>query len=182
VPFLTTADVIAAIRMAALGRDAQAPLELLGESGGGMKAALFFSLLFTAVAMAGAFAHVFEMAHKMELKADDYLIVQQIYRGWSLLGIPIFGALFSTLGLTVMARRDSRLFPLSLIAFLCIMGAQAIFWLFTYPVNQETRNWTILPESWIQLRKQWEYSHAAGAALNFIAFLTLLGAALTRRP
>jgi ABC-type cobalamin transport system permease subunit len=141
---------------------------------------LFCSLLFTAFAMAAGFAHVFEMPNKITLKADEYLIVQQIYRGWSLLAIVVLGSLFSTLALTVMARRHPRLFRLAITAFLCIVGTQVIFWLFTYPVNQQTRNWTILPENWMQLRKQWEYSHAAGAALDLSAFIILLVMALSR--
>jgi hypothetical protein len=146
-----------------------------------MNTALFISLLFTSLAMAAGFAHVFALPNKIRLIAEDYLIVQQIYRGWSLLGIVVLGALFSTLILTFMARGDSRLFRRSLIAFLCILGAQIIFWTFTYPANQQTRNWTILPDNWLQLRNQWEYSHAAGAALDLVALIILLRAALPRR-
>jgi hypothetical protein len=36
----------------------------------------------------------------------------------------------------------------------------------------------MLPDNWTRLRAQWEYSHAAGAALNLSAFVTLLWAAL----
>lgn len=64
----------------------------------------FISVLLTAVAMAGGFAHLFELPNKMDLSREDYLTVQQIYRGWALLGIPIFGALVSTAVLTVMVR------------------------------------------------------------------------------
>ena len=85
-----------------------------------MNTALFVSLLFTAFAMAGGLAHVFELPNKITLTADDYLIVQQIYRGWSLLGIVIFGSLFSTLALAVLARRNARIFPLAISAFSCI--------------------------------------------------------------
>ena len=46
-----------------------------------MKIALFLSLLFTALALAGGFAHLFELLNKIELSAQDYLTVQQIYRG-----------------------------------------------------------------------------------------------------
>ena len=56
-----------------------------------------------------------------------------------------------------------------------------IVWIFTYPVNQTTRNWTILPKNWMQLRQQWEYSHAADATLDLLAFIALLVAALTKR-
>jgi hypothetical protein len=145
-----------------------------------MKAVLFSSLLFTGLAMAAAFAHVFELPNKIGMSAEDYLVVQQIYRGWSLLGIVVFGALFSTLALTILARSNPGQFGLAVAAFLCIVGAQIIFWAFTYPANQATRNWTVLPENWLELRARWEYSHAAGAALDLVAFITLLLAAITR--
>jgi hypothetical protein len=145
-----------------------------------MTAALFCSLIFTAFAMAGSLAHVFELPNKITLSAEHYLVVQQIYRGWSLLGIVVFGALISTLVLTVMARRSPKLFRLALAAFLALVGTQIIFWIFTYPANQQTQNWTILPENWIALRSRWEYSHAAGACLNLVAFITLVSASLAR--
>jgi hypothetical protein len=39
--------------------------------------------------------------------------------------------------------------------------------------HQQTSNWTMLPETWETLRMQWEYSHAASAVLNLIAFIAL---------
>ena len=134
----------------------------------------FLALLFVVLAMVPAFAHLLELPNKIGLPRDEYLVVQQIYRGWALLGIVVFGALLSTLILTVILRQQRRPFILSLIAFLCIVGTQVVFWTFTYPTNQETQNWTILPEHWPALRRQWEYSHATSAGLNFIAFVALV--------
>jgi hypothetical protein len=138
----------------------------------------FLSLLFTALAMAASLAHLYELPHKIRMPAREYLVVQQIYRGWSLLGIVVFGSLLSTLVLTVLVRGDlQKTFAMTLTALLCIVGAQVIFWVFTYPVNQQTQNWTLLPENWAHLRSRWEYSHAAGAALNLTAFISLTLAA-----
>jgi hypothetical protein len=53
-------------------------------------------------------------------------------------------------------------------------------WTFTYPANQATNNWTVLPPNWQDLRSQWEYSHATGAGLNFIALITLIVSVLVR--
>jgi hypothetical protein len=136
-------------------------------------AAGFFSLLFAALALAPALAHLLELPNKLGLSRDDYLIVQQIYRGWALLGIVVLGALLSTLILTILVRNRPNEFRLSLVAFLCIMGTQVMFWTFTFPANQQTSNWTVLPENWETLRMQWEYSHAASAALNLIGFIAL---------
>src|SRR5882724_3010759 len=103
-----------------------------------------------------------------------YLKVQQIYRGWALLGFVVVGALLSTLVLTITVRHERKAFILALIAFFCIAGTQVIFWTYTYPSNQATNNWTMLPENWAELRRQWEYSHATSAVLNLVALVMLI--------
>ena len=125
-------------------------------------------------------AHLLELPNKIGLSREDYLVVQQIYSGWALLGIVVFGALLSTLVLTLMVRRQPKVFALTLLAFLCVAGAHVVFWIFTFPANQLTSNWTVLPENWMALRARWEYSHAAGAVLNLIAFIMLVLSALVR--
>jgi len=139
-----------------------------------LNSARFFSLLFVALTLAPALAHLFELPNKIGLSRQEYQVVQQIYSGWALLGIVVIGALLSTLVLTIMVRRQPRSFVLTLGAFLCLAGAHVVFWIFTFPANQLTSNWTVLPENWMALRAQWEYSHAAGAVLNLIAFILLI--------
>jgi hypothetical protein len=39
-----------------------------------------------------------------------------------------------------------------------LIGAQVVFWIYTYPANVATSNWTFLPETWQALRARWEYS------------------------
>jgi hypothetical protein len=91
------------------------------------------------------------------------------------------GRLFgSTLVLTVMVRKERKVFLFALIAFLCIVGTQVVFWTFTYPANRVTNNWTVLPEGWLELRRQWEYSHATGAVLNLVALVALILSVLGR--
>jgi hypothetical protein len=145
-----------------------------------LKALRFISLLFVILAAAPTFAHLLELPNKIGLSREDYLTVQQIYRGWALAGIFIFGALLSTLILTIMVRRRRAAFIPALIALLCIVGTQALFWMFTYPANRQTNNWTALPENWAALRRQWEYSHAASAGLNFIALIALIASILAQ--
>ena len=142
--------------------------------------ARFLSLLFAALALAPALAHLLELPNKIGLPRDDYLTVQQIYRGWALLGIVVFGALLSALALAVMVRGRRKAFSLALTAFLCIAGTQVLFWTFTFPANQATGNWTTLPENWMALRAQWEYSHATSAVLNLIALVALILSVLVR--
>ncbi len=146
----------------------------------GLNTMRFMSLLFTALALAPALAHLLELPNKINLSGEDYLTVQQIYRGWALLGIVVIGALLSTLVLTIMVRSESKIFALTLISFLCILGTQFVFWVFTYPVNQKTNNWTVLPTNWLELRNQWEYSHATSAGLDLIAVITLILSVVAR--
>src|SRR5262245_43298240 len=140
--------------------------------------ARFFSLLFAALALAPALAHLLELPNKIGLDRDAYLTVQQLYRGWALLGIVVALALLSTLALVILVRGRPAEFVPALIALACIIGTQVVFWIFTFPVNQLTSNWTVLPEHWAALRSQWEYSHAASAVLNLIALVALIVSAL----
>jgi hypothetical protein len=49
-----------------------------------------------------------------------------------------------------------------------------VFWMYTFPANQATRNWTALPQDWEPLRAQWEYSHAVGALFHIAALVLLI--------
>jgi hypothetical protein len=148
----------------------------------GLRIASFLSLLFVALALAPAMAHLLELPNKITLSREDYLTVQQIYRGWALLGIVVAGALSSTLALTILARRQQRAFAFALVAVLCIVGAQIVFWTYTYPANRATSNWTLLPDNWRALRAQWEWSHAAAAGLNLVALMALCVSVLSLPP
>ena len=143
-----------------------------------LKVARFLSLLFVALALAPAMAHLLELPNKIGLSHDDYLTVQHIYNGWALLGFVVYGAVFSTLALTLLTRRRRGEFGYALTAFLCLVGTQVVFWSFTFPANRATANWTALPDNWIALRTQWEYSHAASAILNLVALLAVILAVL----
>ena len=145
-----------------------------------IKVSYFLSLLFAALALAPAMAHALELPNKIGLSRDDYLTVQHIYNGWALLGIVIGLALLSTLILMVLVRADRTAFVLAFIGFLCIVGTQMIFWTFTYPANVATSNWTFLPDNWQDLRRNWEYSHAASAVLNLVGLIALILSALTK--
>ena len=146
----------------------------------GLIAARFCGLLFSALAAVPTLAHLLELPNKIKLSGGDYLTVQQIYRGWALLGFVVTAALLSTLVLMIMVRNRPKEFTPTIVAFLCIVGTQIAFWMFTFPVNQETNNWTVLPENWVALRAQWEYSHAASAVLNLSALISLIYSVLAR--
>jgi amino acid transporter len=139
-----------------------------------MRGLYFLSLVLVALCLGAPLAHLFSLPNKIGLDGQDYLLVQQIYRGWAFLGIFPCAALVATLVLAVKARDMRRAFTLAVLAFLLIAAMLALFFIFTYPANALTENWTYLPDNWEALRRRWEYSHAAGALLAFLAFVSLL--------
>lgn len=142
------------------------------------KAALFVALMATALALGPALAHLLELPNKIGLPRDAYFTVQQIYAGWSLLGGVLLVQLVAIVAVIVLARDDRRLGIFAVLALLCLIGAQALFWIFTYPANTATANWTTPPDNWEVLRRQWEYSHAAGALLQLACMACLVLGAL----
>jgi len=138
-----------------------------------VKALQLVAILCIAVAMAGGWAHLLALSQKMTLSREDYLTVQQIYRGWALLGVPIVGALISSVALTVILRHEGKPFYFLLAAALCVALSLLLFFCFTLPANKATQDWTVLPEGWETLRRQWEYSHAVGAFLYFAALASI---------
>ena len=107
--------------------------------------------------------------------------MQQIYAGWALFGIVLFGALTVNLALAIVLRGDRPAFHFATIGFLAVVANLAIFFTWTFPANQATANWTEVPPNWETLRTQWEYSHAVNALVTFVGFLSVTLAALTAR-
>jgi hypothetical protein len=138
----------------------------------------FVAMLATAVALGGALAHAFELPNKIDLPRDEYFIVQKAYRGWSQLAYVLLVELVSMIALAVLSRRAPFVLWFVVFAILCLLSAQAVFWIYTYPANVATDNWTVIPENWEMHRKQWEYSHALGAAFQLLAMSALIVAAL----
>jgi hypothetical protein len=147
----------------------------------GRRVAQFLAVVLTALALVPAGAHLFEMPNKIGLAEDAYFVVQSIYRGWALFGIVLFGALAANLALAIMVRRQRAPFWLALAAFLLVAATLVIFFTWTYPANQATSDWTVVPANWQELRVQWEYAHAANAALTFLALCALTWSVLLTR-
>ncbi|HEY2817689.1 MAG TPA: DUF1772 domain-containing protein [Casimicrobiaceae bacterium] len=136
------------------------------------------SVLFTALALIFTGAHLLELPHKIGLSASDYLTVQQIYRGWDFAAIIVIGELVSIAALAYAVRHNRRVFVPTVIALLCVIGTQVLFWAFNFPANRATDNWAMLPADWEALRERWEFAHAASAVLNLAALIALLEALL----
>ena len=151
-------------------------------AGSKLKIVGFFAAVFVAQALVPAGAHLSELPNKITLPPDQYLVVQQIYRGWALFGIVIFAALICTGAHTLLVLSEPTAFRLSLTAFLCLAAAQASFWIFTFPMNVASANWSRIPARFEAARRQWEYSHAAGAALTLVALLSLIASLLRANP
>jgi hypothetical protein len=73
-----------------------------------LKTVQFLALVLTALALVPSGAHLFELPGKISLGAEQYFIVQNIYRGWSLFGIVLIGALIANLALANVAARSRR--------------------------------------------------------------------------
>ena len=68
---------------------------------------------------------------------------------------------------------------LAAIATLLLAANLTIFFIWTFPANQATGNWTVMPADWEALRNQWEYSHAVNALLTFLALSATLASSLS---
>ena len=147
-----------------------------------LKSVRLLMIVMVALCLVPAEAHFFDLANKMSLSPAAYMTVQKIYAGWYFFGIPIITALLLIFIHTFMVRNDRPAFMLSLSAALCLAATQVIFWMFTYPINAATDNWTVLPEAFEAARRQWEYSHAVNAALTFAALVSVVLSVLSHKP
>jgi len=142
--------------------------------------AFFVALLASALLLGPALAHAFELPNKIGLSREEYFIVQKAYRGWSLLAWLLAVQVLALLAAAISARPERRVLVLTLLALACVLAAQGVFWTFTYPANVATANWTVSPDNWVELRRRWEFSHAAGAALQLLGLSLLFIAVLNR--
>jgi hypothetical protein len=136
----------------------------------------FLAVVLTALALVPAGAHLFALPNKIALPEEQYFVAQSLYRGWALLSVTWFAALAANLVLAVMVRDQLAACRFAALAAGCIVLSFAVFFLWTYPANIATGNWTETPAHWEALRRQWEYSHAANA---FILFAALCAAMLS---
>ena len=138
----------------------------------------FAAILLTALALVPGGAHLLELLNKLALDQEHYMVVQQIYRGWALTGIVLIGAVLVNVILAILTREQTT-------AMICAAGAAvllcvtlAIFFTWTFPVNQATANWSAVPDDWLASRARWEYSHAVNAILTFFALCATIASGL----
>jgi hypothetical protein len=140
----------------------------------------FTALLFSIITLSALMAHLLALPGKIHLSGQDYLTVQAIYRGWAWLGIFELGAIVLMLIWVIQEYDHTLHFGFLFTAVSCLIVSTAIFFVFTFPANRATGNWTRLPLNWEELRSRWEYSHAVRALLN-LASVGLVVGMLVRR-
>jgi hypothetical protein len=141
-----------------------------------IRGTLIASLLFCVLTLVPAGAHLLSLPNKIGMSAQHYLVAQKAYVGWNLAAFPVIAALLATGLLVWSARQDPKLFAWAIVAFACMLATQLVFWTLTFPGNQQTANWTQLPDNWESLRWRWEIGHAISSLLNLGALLALLAA------
>jgi len=134
----------------------------------------FTALLFSIITLSALLAHLLALPGKIHLSAQNYLTVQGIYRGWAWLGVFELGAIVLMLVWTIQEYHHSGHFACLFTAMSCLIVSAAIFFVFTFPANRATHNWTTLPLNWQELRKHWEYSHAVRALQMLIKYEKIL--------
>lgn len=137
----------------------------------------FFTVLLTGLALIAPGAHVYEIANKLPLPKAEYFVVQKIYIGWWVAGLLLPMSLLANLAL---AYAEHNL--LALMAALLLLTNLIVFYVFTYPVNVETANWTVMSDNWESLRLQWESSHAFNAGVTLLAFCLSIAASVRKNP
>ncbi len=143
-----------------------------------VKSVFLCSVFFTSIILTASLSHLLSLNNKIKMPASEYLTAQKVYAGCALLAIPVILAIISVLVQLIVIRRGYEGFGLTLAAFISLVITQVIFWVFTFPANRQTDNWTKLPANWEKLRTQWEYSHATASVLNLLALVLLILALL----
>ena len=139
------------------------------------------TLALTAIILVPSGAHLFELPGKIDLARDAYFTVQGIYSGWALFGTPIIAAILANGALyMVLRRRVPQAARWALVSAALIAASLAVFFIWIFPANQATANWTTIPDNWDVLRQHWEYAHAANALIVFAAFLATAMATASR--
>lgn len=138
----------------------------------------FAAIVLTVISFGPSAAHIFALPNKMGLSQGDHFTVQHIYNGWALFGVVLIVLLLCDLALAVMMRAQGLHFWLACSAAVCVALSLVVFFVWVFPGNQATANWTAAPADWRALRSHWEYGHAASAVLIFASLCALAAAAL----
>jgi magnesium-transporting ATPase (P-type) len=137
------------------------------------------TIILAALTMGSAYCHVLELPAKMGYDGSFYTMINQsLYWGFGHIGgfIEAATVFLAAPALTFLVRKRRPAFNWTLAGAIFLALAFMVFLGFTEPMNREIFQWTpqSVPTNWMQVRNQWEYSHAT----RFVLQLTGLGALL----
>lgn len=130
----------------------------------------FSSIMSTAVTMSAAFAHFMELPAKMNYDGPLYAKLHRtLYPNFGrVAGIAEIIAVITTAAFAWKVRqKQPGSFPAVTAAATGLAIAHGAFWICVEPANKNIASWDLdaIPPDWKHWRDQWEYTHAARAAL-----------------
>jgi hypothetical protein len=147
----------------------------------------FLTILITSISMSAAVAHLLELPAKIKYDGRMWLtLLQTLYP-------PGFGtiggyseaiAVIMVLILTFLVRRRRPAFGWTVFGAICLIATHAAFRIWVQPVNTTLLPLTpdTLPENWIHLRNQWEYTPSMRAILQLFTLSALVISILVETP
>lgn len=142
-----------------------------------MRAWRSVAILLASLSLAPVVGHLLELPAKMAYEGAFWLEVSQtLYASFGTVGAAFeVGALIAVVILAFLARGQPA-FAWTAAAAVCLASAHAAYWIWLAPVNTVIAGLTpgTLPVDWTQLRRTWEYTHAARAGLQFAALAALV--------
>lgn len=144
------------------------------------------TILLTALSLGPALGHLLELPAKMTYDGALWLKVSQtLYATFGTVGAAFeVGAVAATVVLAFVVRKRRLSFGWTVSAAICVAASHAAFWIWLAPVNAIIAGLTpeSLPADWTGLRDQWEYTHAARAALQIVGVASLTYSILVEIP
>ena len=142
--------------------------------------------MLTALSLGPALSHLLELPAKMIYDGALWLTVSKtLYATFGTVGAAFeVGAVVATVVLAILVRLRRPAFGWTILAAACVILTHAAFWIWLAPVNATIAALTLetLPADWMALRNQWEYTHAARAALQIVALGALTLSILVETP
>ena len=143
-------------------------------------------LLFVALTLGLAFAHVLESVGKVALDGTAWLTVQQtLYVAFGPIGgacevLAIVLAWWSV----ALRRRGTAPWSWSLCGAIAVSAGVVVWATVVSPMNGVLNAWTpeTLPDDWMRVRNRWELGHALHAFLFVLAFVSLTMAHVGSEP
>jgi len=144
------------------------------------------TIMLTALSLGPALGHLLELPAKLTYDGPLWLTVSQtLYGAFGTVGAAFeVGAVVTVVVLAILVRHRRPAFGWTVMGALFIVAAHVAYWIWLTPVNATVAGLTLetLPADWMELRNQWEYTHAARAVLQMIALGALVFSVLLEIP